>query len=166
MKGGVIYYSNYGSTKQYAEWIAEAAGFALYDQRDGAVPWDELDTVVIGSPALKMQPFLAKWITENWASMQDKRVFLYTTSGAPGDNPALRRGFEAAFPKEIASRIEYFPFQGRLVWRELKPMHRLMMRIGQMIEKDPKRKAEMVEDVDGVDRTLIAPLVQRISAVG
>ena len=164
--GAIIYYSTYGSTKQYAEWIAEETGFALIDQTEGDIPWDEFDTVVIGSPTLKMEPFLKKWIVDSWGNMKDKRVLLFSTSGAPPSNPALREGFAAAFPPEIAGKIEYFPFHGKMIWDELKPLHRLLMRIGKMIEKDPARKAEMLVDVNGVDRSFIAPLVERVGAAG
>lgn len=163
MAGAIVYYSNYGSTKQYAEWIAEETGFRLYDQRTDEIPWNSVDTVVIGCPALKMQPFLKKWIIEQWPQMEGKRVVLYTTSGAPPANPGLRLGFETAFPGHIAQAITYLPVRGRMIWNELKPMHRFFMRIGYMIEKDPQRKAEMLEDVDGVDRSAIGPIVSAVT---
>ena len=164
MAGAIIYYSTYGSTEQYAEWISEDTGYAIHHQKSENIPWDEFDTVVIGSPTLKMQPFLKKWINDIWSSLDGKRVFLFSTSGAEPSNPGLRKGFETAFPSEVASKIEYFPLHGKMVWSELKPLHKLMMRIGRMIEKDPVRKAEMLRDVDGVDRSSLAPLVARITA--
>lgn len=163
MAGVVVYYSNYGSTRQYAEWIAEETGFILHDQRTGDVQWDRFDTVVVGSPVLKMRPFLAKWMIGNWLSLEDKRVFLFSTSGASATDPGLRSGFEQSFPPEMAAKIEYVPFQGRMTFGELKPMHRMMMRIGKMIEKNPERKRKMLEDVDGVDRSAITPLVSRLA---
>ena len=60
-------------------------------------------------------------------------------------------------------KIDYTPLQGRMIFRKLKPMHRLMMRIGKMIQKDPKQKAGMLKDVDGVDRASIAPLVAKVT---
>jgi len=165
MNGGIVYYSTYGSTRQYAEWIAERTGFRLIDQRTEEVPWDELDTVVIGSPALKMEPFLKSWIIERWPRLESKRVILYTTSGAPPTTPALHDGFNAAFPPEIRDHIEYMPVHGRLIWKELKPLHRLLMRIGKMLEKDPARKRQMLEDVDGVSESLVEPIVAALQAV-
>jgi menaquinone-dependent protoporphyrinogen oxidase len=164
MNGAIVYYSAYGSTKQYADWIAEETGFPVYEQRAGGIPWAEFDTVVIGCPVLKMHPLLKKWIVDTWAALAGKRVFLFTTSGAPPSNPGLREGFAASFPPDITAKIDYSPLQGRMVWKQLKPMHKLFMRIGRMIEKDPVRKEEMVKDVDGVDRSMISPLVERILA--
>ena len=165
MKGAIVYYSNYGSTRQYAEWIAEETGFTLLDQKSDSVSLDEFDTVVIGSPTLKMEPFLAKWINENWKTLGEKRVFLFSTSGATAEEPGLQAGFRRAFPANVAKRIDYTPLQGRMVWKDLKPMHKLMMRIGSMIEKDPVRKKGMLQDVDGVDRSAIGPLVSRLNAL-
>jgi menaquinone-dependent protoporphyrinogen IX oxidase len=164
VKGAIVYYSNYGSTKQYAKWIAEETGFELFDQKSDSVPLEQFDTVVIGSPILKMEPFLAGWVKDNWDRLRNKRVFLYSTSGAEAGNPGLQSGFRRAFPTEIVEQIDYTPFQGRMVWSNLKPMHKMMMRIGSMIEKDPRRKKEMLLDVDGVDRSAIAPLVSRLQA--
>jgi menaquinone-dependent protoporphyrinogen oxidase len=164
MSGAIIYRSSYGSTKQYADWIAEETGLRVLDQSTDDIPWAELDTVVIGCPVLAMKPFLAKWITENWEKMEGKTVVLFTTSGAPSGTPGLREGFKASMPPEITDRIEYFPLQGRMIWANLKPMHKLIMRIGQMIEKDTQRRKEMVTDVDGVDRSRITPIVERITA--
>jgi flavodoxin len=166
MAGAVVYYSTYGSTRQYAEWIAEETGFALYDQKSDSIPWETVDRVVIGSPTLVMQPFLKGWIAEMWDVLKDKKVFLYSTSGAEPTNPALQAGFKAAFPSEIAEKIDYTPLHGRMIFKKLKPMHRLMMRIGKMIEKNPDRKAEMLKDVDGVDRASISPLVAKVVAAG
>jgi menaquinone-dependent protoporphyrinogen oxidase len=166
MAGAVVYRSSYGSTKQYAEWIAEETGFTMIDQGTGEVPWSEFDTVVIGCPVLAMKPFLAKWIAETWDRMDGKRVVLFTTSGAPGTSPGLREGFRESLPPEMTEKITYVPLQGRMIWKNLKPMHKLMMRIGRMIEKDPQRKKEMLRDVDGVTREAIGPILQAVGAAG
>ena len=58
MSGIIVYRSSTGSTKQYAEWIAEETGFALHESRDKTIAWETADTVVIGCPIIALKPAL------------------------------------------------------------------------------------------------------------
>ncbi|TVR52322.1 MAG: hypothetical protein EA426_18990, partial [Spirochaetaceae bacterium] len=70
----------------------------------------------------------------------------------------------ASLPEHIRSRIEYYPLGGRMLFGQLKPAHRLLMRIGQKVEKNPEAKATMLLDIDNVDRAGIEPILAGIRA--
>ena len=161
MKGIIIYKSNYGTTERYARWLAEDTGFACLDL--GSVKSRDLedrDAVVLGAPVFADKPQIAGWIRKNWKRLEDKKVALFTTSGTTPDDASLQRGFESSFAPEIRENLRYVPLGGRMVFAELKPLHRRLMKMGMRMEKDPKVREEMARDKDGVDRSGLAPLVE------
>lgn len=88
---------------------------------------------------------------------------LYTTSGTyPGD-PQLQEGFTSAFRPEAAGRIKYFPQGGRMVNSELSLLHKILMKLGRLMEKDPEVRVHMGEDVDRIDRKGLGPIVEYVS---
>lgn len=163
MKGIIIYQSNYGSTEQYARWISEETGFETIEMKK--VKSRELaasDTVIIGSPIFAGRPLNTKWIEKKWPVLKDKKVVLYTTSGAKGDDPLLMKNFETTFSDEIRDRMAYFPQGGRMKHSELKPLHRFFMNLGKKMEKNPEIREEMDRDKDHVSRDGIAPIVEYV----
>ncbi len=166
MNGVSLYRSTRGATKQYARWLAEETGCPAMPLRE--VKKDQLRSagcVIIGCPIHAGRPAATGWIRKHWQLLADRPVILFTTSGAPPDLPALKEGFAASLPEHIRPRIEYYPLGGRMIMRQLKLTHRLLMRIGQMVEKDPDAKAGMVLDIDNVDRTGIAPILDHIRSL-
>lgn len=160
MKGIIVFKSNYGATKTYAQWIEEATGLK-------AVEIDQLkkeeinnsETVVIGCPVFAGKPLLGKWIKKNWSKLEGKKIALYTTSGAPADDASLKEGFNSTFPEPIRSGLSYFPQSGRMVFSEMSPLHRFFMKLGQKMEKDPQVKEEMLKDKDNMNREGLKDLI-------
>jgi len=163
MKGIIIYSSKYNTTKEYGQWISEETDFKTVSLKDFTLKdIEDKDLVIIGSPVMAFQPKLSKWIEKNWNFLKDKKVYLYTTSGAPSSDPALVKAFVNSVPQEIGEEVTYFPFSGRMIYSKLSVTDKLLMKIGQMIEKDPVIKEEMIKDVDGVNRDEIFSLVEDV----
>jgi len=161
MKGLIIYKSNYGATKQYAEWLNEETGFPIADLK--AVKKGELieaDLIILGSPILAHTIPAAKWLTKHWGFLKDKKVVLYTTSGAAAADPELPKIFEASFAADIRQQLKYVPLGGRIIFSELRPFDRFLMKIGQKMEKDPIIKEEMMKDKDHLRREDIKTIIQ------
>ncbi|MBN2737367.1 MAG: hypothetical protein JXR70_10340 [Spirochaetales bacterium] len=161
MKGIIIYKSNYGSTREYAQWLQEETGFKALDFRK--VKSNELtnaETIVIGCPIFANRPLLAKWIEKKWDILKNKKIALYTTSGAKANTPELKKGFQESFKPEISSKIKYFPQGGRMVISKLNFLHRMLMKLGQKMEKDPIIREEMGKDKDHVDRKGLKALIE------
>jgi len=163
MKGLIIYKSTYGSTKQYAEWLSEETGFTACSVKKMAkTDLKNSDVLIIGCPVIAFKHLLASWVKKNWESIKDKTLILYTTSGALPIDEKLQNGFKASFSEEMRTKIHYFPQGGRIIIRELKPFHRMMLKVATKIIKDSKTKGDMLQDVDNVSRAGINPILEYI----
>jgi len=162
MSGIIVYRTSTGSTKEYTDWIAEATGYTVYESKDGNIPWETSDTVVIGCPIVALKPALAGWISKNWNRMQGKRIVLFTTSGAdPADNPVIE-WIEKALPDEILSKIRVFPLPGRFDYARLKGTGKAMIWFAARILGDKDVKHQMKNPVDNVAKEKLTPLLEYI----
>ncbi len=166
MNGIVIYRSSYGSTKQYAEWIAEEAGFSTYDSRDRAIPWDEAETIVIGCPIIANKPFLAGWLEKNWDRMKDKNVVLFTTSGADPAHAPVQEWIEASISEAMRSAMAVFPLAGRFRFADMNGLHKAMLRIGAILFRSDDIKNQIKNPVDGVSKESLSELLVHVRQVG
>ncbi len=164
MKGIIIYKSNYGSTEQYARWIQEETGFDCVELKKAkARDLGSSDRIVLGCPIYAGNPLMAKWINRQWPLLREKKVILFTTSGAPAGDPALARGYEKALGPEIRDAIGYFPLGGRMVFAELKPLMRFIMNMAKKAIKDPAEREAMTADFDRMDRSSLKPLLASLT---
>lgn len=164
MKGMIIYKSNTGSTGEYAAWLSEETGFVKVESgkvRDGMIR--ECDTVLIGCPIYAGNPLLAKWVRKKWTLLKDKRILLFTTSGAKGNDPEILKWYEKAFTPEERSLIEYHPLPGRMKFDELSPVMRFMMKLGSRMVKDPVEREKMFAEFDNVGREHLAPVLNALA---
>lgn len=159
MSGIVVYRSSYGSTKQYADWISEETGFAVYDSRDKGIPWDGADTIVIGCPILANKPFLSGWIEKHWDRMKGKNVVLFTTSGADPATDPVKDWVEKALPEPIRSAIHLFPLAGRFDYARLNGPHKAMIWIAANLLRSEDVKNQMRNPVDGVAKEKLGGLL-------
>ena len=92
-KTAVIFYSKYGSTRQYAEWIAEELGADLIDARARRLKLrdiQEYDTIIYGGGIYSGGIKGVELITKNWAKgLSAKRVIVFAV-GIAVDNEANR----------------------------------------------------------------------------
>ena len=161
MKGIIIYKSACGSTKEYADWIAEETGFsAIPLNQAGRFDLSSYDTVVAGSLVIAGRIVIGKWITTRWDSIRNKKIVLFSTSGAKPDDEVKTMFLNSTFPPEMAEKLTYFPLHGRRRHKDLSVMAKLMMWIAvKFIAKTPEEKEEMSRDFDGVARENLKPLL-------
>ncbi|MBN2039435.1 MAG: hypothetical protein JW864_05300 [Spirochaetes bacterium] len=163
MKGIIIYKSNYGVTKQYAEWLKEETGYpAIEIERVKRKDILDADIVIIGGPVLAHTISVAKWVKKKWNILKDKKVILFSTSGTSPQSHVLRNIFESSFETGILNKIKYFPQGGRMIFNELTAFDKLVMRLGQKMEKNPQIREEMVRDKDIIDRNGLQPILQYV----
>jgi len=162
VSGIIVYRSSTGSTKQYAEWIAEETGFSLHESRDKTIPWETPDTVVIGCPIIALKPALSGWIAKNWTRMKGKRVVLFTTSGAdPADTP-VAGWIEKALPESIRSEIRAFPLPGWFDYAKLKGLGKAMIWFAAYVLRSEDVKNQLENPVDGVAKENLGELLDHV----
>lgn len=166
----IAYQSKYGSTRQYAEWIQQAAGGDLADIGAGdTIDPAAYDILIIGGYVRTGTIAVAPFIKERWNALQGKEVILFTTSGTPPRHPRIQSIYQRSLPEEIRHRITYFPLAGRISVSELTLFDRLLIAVGRIVERDEALKKDMGKDFDGVRRENLRPLLahlERVRAAG
>ena len=84
MKGIVVYKSKYGSTKKYAEWIAEDTGFDCVEAgKANAKTIAEYDTVIFGGGLYASGIAGLSFLKKNLSSMNGKKVIAFCCGASP-----------------------------------------------------------------------------------
>ena len=127
MNAVVIYKSRYGSTKAYAEWIAEALSCKAVDVKMIKVEdLAEYDTVIYGGGLYAEVIAGVSFITKNLEKLKDKKLVVYTTGITPLDCREYydREVLEKNFKGDSLQYIKVFNLLGRMVQSELSLSHK------------------------------------------
>ena len=170
MNAIVIYKSKYGSTKTYAEWIAEELSCKAVDAKQ--VKMDDLaayDTIIYGGGLYAEVIAGVTLITKNIEQLKDKKLIVYTTGITPLDCRDYydKMVMEKNFKGDIAFKIKVFHFLGKMVLSELSLVHRTALKTLKKIMSSKENPTEMEKllvtlcDADGdfSDRNAIVDLV-------
>lgn len=169
MKTIVIYNSQTGFTKRYAEWIAEAAGadcleLSAAKKKDLAV----YEAIIFGGWACAGSISKIGWFKRNIDKWADKKLIAFCVGGSPIDNPeidiALKQNFNAAEQKKV--KTFYCP--GGFNYEKMSVPSKLMMKAFVKTLKSKKDKTEeeqiMVKAIsssyDISDKKYIEPILQ------
>jgi hypothetical protein len=168
----VAFESKYGSTKQYAEWIAQKTGGEAVRASDvKPESLAEFGAVAFGGYLHAGRIRGAEFVSRNWGALQGKKVVVFSVSGTPPDDPALLKVFENAYPAEMRAKIKYFPLRGRA--GKLDALDRVLMlfpkakaylqylRTG---DKGALQAYERMLDFDFVSEESVEPVVRELAA--
>lgn len=173
-KIAVIYKSKYGSTKKYAQWIAEEAKGDLFnDSQINGEKLKEYHTIVYGGGLYASGIEGISIITKNFNIIKDKKIIVFTVGLASTDKKEVFTPIiEKNFTKEMADSIKFFHFRGGIDYKRLSLVHKAMMA---MLKKIIAKKSEdkLTEDdkqlldtygdkIDFTDKSTITPLVNYV----
>lgn len=170
MKIIVIYKTKYGSTRTYAEWIAEELGCQAVDAK--AVKIGDLlqyDTVVYGGGLYAEVINGITLITKNMDKLKDKKLVVYTTGITPMeyteyyDKLVIEKNFKAGVPENI----KIFNFMGKMILNELSIVHRTAIKSLKKLMQGKENPTEMEKllvelcdkDGDFTDKNAMVDLV-------
>ena len=173
MKAIVIYKSKYGSTKAYAEWIAEELGCKAVDAKQIKIDdLAEYDTIIYGGGLYAEVIAGVTIITKNIEKLADKKLIVYTTGITPLDCRDYydKMVIEKNFKGDIASKVKVFNFLGKMKMSELSVVHRTALKTLKKIMSSKENPSEMEKllvelcDADGdfSDRNAISDLIQYV----
>ena len=167
----VIYKTKYGSTKNYAEWIASELGCNAVDAKE--IKADELknyDTIIYGGGLYAEVIAGVSLLTKNIDKLNGKKLIVYTTGITPMDCREYydKMVFEKNFKPEVRDRFKVFNYPGKMVMSELSLVHRTALKTLKKIMSSKKDPSEMEKllvklcDADGdfSDKNLIGELVE------
>jgi menaquinone-dependent protoporphyrinogen IX oxidase len=157
MNGAIVFSAQYGSTAQYADWIGEATGLPVFDVNDANADPSKYDFLILGSSVIIYKLTIRKWVKENWASIENKPIILFTVSGAPS-GPKLDGWIADSLPESLISRMEHVALRGRMDPKKLNWWVRLILKIGAWKNDDPEAKRQELAGFDFMDKSSIEPI--------
>lgn len=173
----VIYESKYGSTRRYAEWIAEALSCSFFE-KDIFKPEDfsNYDVIIYGGGLYAGGVSGIKLLTKNWELLRDRHVILFTCGLAdpadPENTTHIRESLSKALSPEMLEHIHLFHLRGGIDYSKLSFIHKSMMAMLrkslQKKDKDSLREEDKQlldtygGSVDFSDKETIQPIVQYV----
>lgn len=175
MKPAVIYTSQTGFTKRYAEWICSRTGADLMELSD--VKKHDLnvyDAVVFGGWACAGKISKADKFKKLMAKYPGKKYAVYSTGASPLESPHISEFLSANFPESDYPGVRLFYFPAGFNYEKMPALSRFMMKVFNKMLASKKDKteeekimAEMIaSSYDISDEKYIQPLVEYINGAG
>lgn len=146
MNAIVLYKSKYGSTKQYAEWIADELGCDVKDAK-GVKINDILDydTIIYGGGLYAEIINGVSVITKNIEKLDGKKIAIFSTGITPIDCREYydKLVVEKNFTEEMLKKLKVFNFMGRMVIDELSLPHKAAIKTLKKIMSSKENPSEM-----------------------
>lgn len=171
-KIAVVYKSKYGSTKKYAQWIADDAKAVLYECSQVDInKLMEYDTIIYGGGLYASGIAGVSIITKNYNLIKDKSIIVFTVGLAGNENKEIFTSIiEKNFPsEEMRESIKFFHLRGGIDYKKLGIVHKSMMAMlkimlskkdaSELSNEDKELLATYGGKVDFTDRTTIKPLI-------
>lgn len=169
MKTIVIYHSQTGFTKRYAEWVAEAAGadclaLSAAKKKD----FTPYEAIIFGSWARAGGISKISWFKNNMNQWADKKLIVFCVGGSPIDNPGIETALKQNFNESERKKIETFYCPGGFNYEKMSALSRFMMKMFVKTLKAKKDKTEeeqiMIKMIsssyDISDKKYIKPILQ------
>ena len=146
MKTIVVYKTKYGSTKTYAEWIAEELSCEAVDVKHTNIEkLFEYDTIIYGGGLYAEVINGVSIITKNLDKLKNKKIAVYTTGITPLDCRAYYDTYviEKNFKNGVPENVKLFNFLGKMKMDELSLVHRTALKSLKKIMSSKKNPSEM-----------------------
>lgn len=147
MKTIVIYNSQTGFTKRYAEWIAEAAGadcLALSEAKKKNLAG--YDAIIFGSWACAGSIKNLGWFTENMDHWTGKKLIVFCVGASP-ITPDVEKSLACNFNEPKLGRADVFYCPGGLNYEKMSASTKLMMKMFVKMIKAKKDKSAIEEEM-------------------
>lgn len=173
----VIYKSKYGSTKTYAEWIAEALNCECLNEK-GLEATDLLkyDTIIYGGGLYAEVIAGLTLITKNFDLLKDKRLVVFSTGITPLNYREYydKMVIEKNFKDYMLDKIKVYNFMGKMIIEELSLPHKTALIALKKIMSGKENPTEMEKlliklcDTSGdfTDKDAIKELIEYVKKVG
>ena len=169
MKTIVIYNSQTGFTKRYAEWIAEATKADCLEL--SAAKKKDLttyETIIFGSWACAGSISKISWFKGNIDKWADKKLIAFCVGGSPIDNPEIEQAFKQIFNQSALEKVSVFYCPGGFNYDKMSVSSKLMMKMFIKMLKAKKDKTEAEQEMvkmisqsyDISDKKYIQPILE------
>lgn len=158
----VVYQSRYGTTKWYAQRIAQLLGADLRERKKTRVKdLSDYDVIIYGGGLYANGVSGMELIAKHFDKLSGKQLILFTVGISDPHSEAnvahIREGITKRLSAQAAEQIRLFHFRGGLDYGGLSFVHRAMMgMLKKMLEKKPQ------EGLTEEDRELLATFGQKV----
>lgn len=176
MKALVVYASQTGFTKKYAEWLSERLNGESMDIKTAEAKSNDFfksyDTIVFGGWANAGKVTKSNWFISRIDDWKNKKLALFCVGASPQDGPHVDEMMEKILTPEQKKLVKTFYCQGGLNYDKMSFGSRLAMKAFAAILKKKKaeneaekRMAEMVSNnYDISNPKFIEPIVSYLEA--
>ena len=175
MKSIVIYNSQTGFTKKYADWITEAAGCeAVPLKKAGRVKLAEYDAVVFGSWCMAESISKVAWFKKQLPSLAaaGKKLFVFLVGASPAEAPEVQNALRRNFTDDEWSQITAVYCPGGLNYEKMGGGSRTMLKMfvkmlsnkKDITQKELAQVQMLSKSFDISDKKYIEPIVAQLKA--
>jgi len=146
MNAIVIYKTKYGSTRTYAEWIAEELNCEAVDVKNIKIEeLERYDTIIYGGGLYAEVIGGVTFITRNLEKLMGKKIVVFSTGITPLKYHEYydKLVIEKNFSPQMLEKIKVFNFMGKMILEELTPVHRTALKTLKQIMLAKKNPTEM-----------------------
>ena len=173
MSGIRLYKSKYGSTKKYAEWLAEETGFAPMDVGNASIEnVSQYDTVLFGGGVYASGIAGLSFLKKHWGSLGEKKVLVFICGASPYDKKAFD-AIVASNMKDGLSGVPCFYCRGAFDMSSMTFRDKTLCKLLQksLAKKDPEEyevwERALMEVPEGergdwTDKTYIQPILEAL----
>lgn len=169
MKIIIIYNSQTGFTKRYAQWLAEATGadcleLSVAKKKNLAA----YEAIIFGGWACAGGISKLGWFKSNIGKWEDKKLIAFCVGGSPIDNPEIEPALKQNFKEEELKKVNVFYCPGGFNYEKMSAPSKLMMKMFIKTLKAKKDKTESEREMikmisasyDISDRQYIEPILK------
>ena len=169
----VIYKTKYGTTKQYAQWIAESLEAPLFEASQvEPSQLSEYDVIIYGGGLYASGIIGVKLVTENPC----KSLVVFTVGLANPDTTDYSKILTLNFSQDLLAKIKVFHLRGGINYKELGFVDKTMMStlVNLKVKKIPKEERTEEDElmletygdkIDFSDKTTIKPLIDYVKEI-
>ena len=147
MKTLIIFTSQTGFTKKYADWLAQKTGGDLMDLKEAQKKDDAFfagyEAIVYGGWVMAASVVKIKWFLNKAASWKGKKLAVFCVGGSPNDNPDIEVMLKNMMTDEQREYIKAFYCQGGFNYERMNAPSRLAMK---MFVSALKKKKDPTEE--------------------
>lgn len=169
MKTIVIYNSQTGFTKRYAQWIAEETSARCVELKDAKkMDLGEFDTIVFGGWAMAGSITKVKWFLKNKSKWDGKKLVAFCVGASPIENPDIDEFLAKTSADEEFKGVKLFYCPGGLNYEKMSGASRAMMKMFVKMLNSKKDKTEadseqikmLSTSYDISDKKYIEPIIE------
>lgn len=142
MKTLVVYTSQTGFTRRYAEWVAERMRADIFDLKDVQKKDMEYfkgyDAIVYAGWCMAGKVVKMNWFLDKASGLKEKKLAVIAVGGSPIDNPDVDVSMKNLMTDEQRQYIKAFYCQGGINYEKMKFGSRLAMKAFVKVLKNSK----------------------------